>query len=82
VPNIESRCNQLKLGHPPPLRDSKVLSWLNHYSFPLAYAAIFVGILGGALVFCGRGAARIQVAVAGFLLALMSLFMLWAYSLD
>jgi hypothetical protein len=59
----------------PLFSDSMILSWLDRHSFAIAHVVLVIGPLGGALAFCGRGAARVQIGVAGLLLTLMALIM-------
>ena len=60
----------------PLFSDSMILFWLDHHSSTVAHVALVIGTLGGALALGGRGAAWVQVAVAGFVLTLMALIML------
>jgi hypothetical protein len=47
-----------------------------------AEATILVGIVGGALAFCGRGAGRVRITSAAILVTVMSLFLLYGMTAD
>jgi hypothetical protein len=65
-----------------PWRESFTHWQLYSNAVAFAEATILVGIVGGALGFCGRGAARVQITFAAILVTLMSLFLLYGMTAD